>query len=75
MEKKSAWLSELPNIVWAYRTTKRRSANGTPFAMVYGVEAVIPTEIGFLTLRSEVSRSKEIKELLKENLDLAEERK
>ncbi|RVW32221.1 hypothetical protein CK203_080079 [Vitis vinifera] len=32
-------------VLWAYRTTPRRPTGNTPFALAYGMEAVIPTEI------------------------------
>ena len=39
---KGRWVEELPNILWAYRTTFRMSIRETPFSLTYGVEAVIP---------------------------------
>ena len=42
---KGRWAEELPNILWAYRTTLRRSIGETPFSLMYGGEAVIPTEV------------------------------
>ena len=44
---------ELPSVLWAYRTTPRRATGETPYAMAYGMEAVIPLEIGLPTFRSE----------------------
>ena len=42
---KGNWAEELPNILWAYRTTPRRSTGETLFPLTYGAEAVIPTEV------------------------------
>lgn len=39
------WLDELPSVLWSLRTTPNRSTGYTPFFMVYGAEAVIPTDI------------------------------
>lgn len=50
---KRKWAEELPSVLWAYRTTPRRSTRETPFALAYGMEAVIPLEVGIPTLRSE----------------------
>lgn len=50
---KGKWAEELPNVLWAYRTTPRRSTGETPFALAYGMEAVIPLEIGMPTIQSE----------------------
>ena len=42
-------MDELPRVLWAYRTTARRSTGISPFAITYGMEAIIPTEIGMLS--------------------------
>ncbi|XP_071736139.1 uncharacterized protein [Rutidosis leptorrhynchoides] len=36
---------ELPNVLWAHRTTFKKSTGETPFSLVYGSEAVIPAKI------------------------------
>ena len=60
--------------LWAYRTTKCFSTRETLFAMVYGTEAVIPTEIVLPTLRFDVVDKLEINQnQLLLTLDLAEE--
>ncbi|KAK0593633.1 hypothetical protein LWI29_020599 [Acer saccharum] len=51
--EKSEWAEKLPEILWSYRTTPRRSTGETPFSLVYGSEAVIPTETRLSTARSE----------------------
>ena len=48
---KGAWLEDLPNVLWAYRTTTRTPM--TPFNLTYGTEAVIPVEVGLTSLRRE----------------------
>ncbi|RVW20112.1 hypothetical protein CK203_115703 [Vitis vinifera] len=47
---KGKWVDELPSILWVYRTTSRRPTRVTPFALTYGMEVVIPIEIGLPTL-------------------------
>ena len=42
---KGRWAEELPNVLWVYRTTPRRSIGKTPFSLTYGAEAVILTEV------------------------------
>ncbi|VFQ67149.1 unnamed protein product [Cuscuta campestris] len=42
MECKSAWVEELPYIVWTYRTNPRKATGETPFALTYGFEARAP---------------------------------
>ncbi|RVX23644.1 Gag-Pol polyprotein [Vitis vinifera] len=44
-QAKGKWVEELPDVLWAYRTTPGRPTGNTPFALTYGMDAVIPTEI------------------------------
>jgi hypothetical protein len=41
------WVEELPSVLWSLRTTPNRSVGFTPFFLVYGAEAVLPTDIEF----------------------------
>ena len=41
-----AWPEELPNILWAYKTTARTPTGETPFRLTDGTEAVIPVKVG-----------------------------
>ncbi|KAL0382017.1 UNVERIFIED_CONTAM: hypothetical protein Scaly_0489000 [Sesamum calycinum] len=50
-QAKGNWVDELPGVLWAYRTTPRRSTRESPFNLVYGMEAIIPAENGEETLR------------------------
>ncbi|XP_075649631.1 uncharacterized protein LOC142620086 [Castanea sativa] len=52
-DAKGGWVEELPHVLWAYRTTPRRSIGETPFSMTYGMEAIIPLESGFPTLKTD----------------------
>ena len=52
-DAKGAWLEELPNVLWAYRTTARTPIGETPFRLTYGTEAVIPVEVGVTSVRRE----------------------
>ena len=45
------WVEELPNVLWAYCTTPRRSTSETPFSLTYGAGAVIPTEVSLCSAR------------------------
>jgi len=72
---KRKWVEELPHVFCSYRTTPRWSTGETPFSMTYGVEAVIPLEIGFPTLRTNAFTSEGNDGLLEKSLDLIEERR
>src|SRR3954466_10403536 len=39
------WVEEFPSVLWSIRTTPNRSTSYTPFFMVYGAEAVLPSDI------------------------------
>ena len=50
-DAKGAWPKELPNVLWAYKTTARTPAGEAPFKLTYGTEAVIPVEVGVTSTR------------------------
>jgi hypothetical protein len=39
------WVNELPCVLWGNRTTPSRATGETPFFLVYGAEACLPSEI------------------------------
>src|SRR3954470_4696886 len=39
------WVEELPSVIWCIHTSVNRSTGFTPFFMVYGAEAVMPTDL------------------------------
>ncbi|XP_025616618.1 uncharacterized protein [Arachis hypogaea] len=45
-QKKGAWADKLASVLWSYRTTPHSSTEKTPFWLTYGVNAVIPVEVG-----------------------------
>ncbi|XP_072076605.1 uncharacterized protein [Arachis hypogaea] len=45
-EAKGLWADELGLVLWSYRTTPQTATGETPFRLTFGVEAVIPVEIG-----------------------------
>ena len=74
-DAKRKWVEELSHVLWTYRTTPHRSTRETPFSMTYKVEAVIPLEIGFPTLRTSSFDPSNNNGLLEKSLDLIEERR
>jgi ribonuclease HI/transposase InsO family protein len=38
---------ELPSVVWSLRTTPSRATDFTPFFLVYGAEAILPTDLEY----------------------------
>ena len=41
------WVAELPVVLWSLRTTPSRATGYTPFFMVYGSEAILPTDLDY----------------------------
>ena len=74
-DAKRRWVEELPHVLWTYQTTPRRSTGETSFSMSYKVEAVIPIETGFPTLRTQTFNPNNNDRLLERSLDLLEERR
>ena len=50
-DAKGAWPEELPNVLWAYRTTAKTLTGEIPFRLIYGTEAVILVEVGITSIR------------------------
>jgi hypothetical protein len=47
------WMKELPTVVWGLRTQPSRNTGVSPYFMVYGAEAVLPSDIAFGSPRVE----------------------
>ena len=73
MEVEGNWVDELPNVLWAHRTTPRSTTGETPFRMAYGTEAVLPLEISLNSPRVENFTPESSEEGLRLNTDLIEE--
>ncbi|KAL0368038.1 UNVERIFIED_CONTAM: hypothetical protein Scaly_1022700 [Sesamum calycinum] len=50
-KSKCDWHERIGEALWAYRTTVRTPTQATPYALVYGVEAVLPLEQQIPSLR------------------------
>jgi transposase InsO family protein len=68
-----AWIDELPAVLWSLRTTPNRSTGFTPFFLVYGSEAIIPSDIEFDSPRHAMYTEAEAKEAREDGVDLKEE--
>ena len=51
MDSKRDWDSKLTAALWAYRTTYKVTTWMTPFALMYGLEAILPIEVEIPSLR------------------------
>jgi transposase InsO family protein len=41
------WMKELPSVVWSLRMTPSRATGFTSFFLVYGAEAILPTDLEY----------------------------
>ena len=72
---KGKWVEQLPQVLWTYRTTPRKSTGKTPFSMTYGVKTIIPLKTRFPTLRTSSFIPSVNEGLLEKSLDLIEEQR
>ncbi|XP_073360336.1 uncharacterized protein [Aegilops tauschii subsp. strangulata] len=68
-----SWLDELPAVLWSLRTTPNRSTGFTLFFLVYGAEAIIPTDVEFDSPRVMMYTEAKAKEAREDGFDLLEE--
>jgi hypothetical protein len=47
----SAWVKELPLVLWSLRTTSNSSTGYMPFFLLFGAEVVLPTDVCYYALR------------------------
>jgi len=59
------WMRELPAVVWGLRTQPSRNTGVSPYFMVYGAEAVLPSDVAF--------RSPRVEHFNQSSVDLARE--
>ena len=71
---KGKWAEYLPEVLWAYRTTRKSATQETPFALAFGIEAVAPVRIGLKSPRIELASVEHNEEALRLNLDLLDEK-
>ena len=69
---KGKWVDELPEVLWAYRITSLKPTRVSPFALTYGMKAIIPTKIGMPILWTEIPR-KANTEAITKDLDMVDE--
>ena len=68
-----AWSEELPDVLWAYRTTTRVPTGETLFKLTFGNEAIIPMEVGLTSLRVKTYEGQKNQQELNNNLDLIDD--
>ena len=71
---KGKWVEYLPEVLWAYRTTRKLATQETLFTIAFGTEAVAPVKVGLKSPRVEFANTEQNEEILRLNLDLLEEK-
>ena len=72
-DAKGNWAEELPNVLWAYRTTPCRSTRETLFSLTYGAKAMIPAEVNICSTQIDGFNPIQNELMMVERLELLEE--
>jgi hypothetical protein len=67
------WVGELPFVLWSLRTTPCCAMGFTPFFMVHGSEAVLPTDIDYGSPRVRAYTEKGNQAALEDAIDQLDE--
>jgi hypothetical protein len=67
------WMKELPSVVWSVRTTSSRATGFSPFFLVYGVEAILPTDLEYGSPRTKAYDDRSNQTSREDSLDQLEE--
>ena len=67
------WIHHLSAVLWLLMTTPNRATGETPFALVYGAEAVLPTELKHGPPRVSAYNEKSQREVRIDNINFLEE--
>jgi hypothetical protein len=69
------WLAELPHVVWGLRTQVSSATGFSPFFLVYGSEAILPTDVTFGAPRIQFYEEGEAEETRHIDLDSLKEQR
>src|SRR6187455_199504 len=67
------WMKELLSVIWSLRTTPSRATGFTPFFLVYGAEAVLPTDLEYGSPRTRAYSDQSNQASREDSLDQLEE--
>ena len=72
-EAAGSWVEELPSVLWGLRTTPNRSTRATPFFLVYGSKAALPSDLKHNAPRITQYTEEEAETARQDGIDLLEE--
>jgi hypothetical protein len=67
------WMKELLSVVWILRMTPSRATGFSPFFLVYGVEAILPTDLEYGSPRTKAYDDRSNHTSREDSLDQLEE--
>ena len=67
------WLTELPSVIWSLRTTPSRATGFSPFFLVYGAEAILPTDLEYGSPRLKAYQEQRNQRAREDSLDRVDE--
>jgi hypothetical protein len=71
----TSWLVELPHVIWGLRTQVSSMTGFSPFFLVYGSEAILPTDVTFGAPRIQFYKEAEAEQTCRIDLDSLEEQR
>jgi hypothetical protein len=69
------WLAELPHMIWGLRTQVSSATDFSPFVLVYGSEAILPTDVAFGAPCIQFYEEGEVEQTCRVDLDNLEEQR
>jgi hypothetical protein len=69
------WLAELPHMIWGLRTQVSSATGFSPFLLVYGSEAILPTNVAFGAPHIQFYEEGEAEQTRRVDLDSLEEQR
>jgi hypothetical protein len=69
------WLAELPHVIWGLRTQVSSSTSFSSFFLVYGLEAILPTDVTFRAPQIQFYEEGEAEQTRRIDLDNLEEQR
>jgi hypothetical protein len=66
-------MKKLPSVVWSLRTMPSRATGFTPFFLVYGAEAILPTNLEYGSPRTRAYDDQSNRASREDSLDQLEE--
>jgi IS30 family transposase len=69
------WLAKLPHVIWGLKTQVRSTTGFSPFFLVYGSEAILPTDVAFGAPRIQLYKEGEAEQTRRIDLDSLEEQR